>query len=89
MPTAARLPGLAGALAATRLVLPALPLRAADGDLDPTFDGGAFTLAWSAQDAWGRALEPIADRGHGVLVSRGALRGRSRSSGTDLVLLAV
>lgn len=36
------------------------PLAAADGDLDPTFDGGAFTLAWTSGHARATVLEPLA-----------------------------
>ncbi|MBZ0090192.1 MAG: hypothetical protein K8H90_07425, partial [Thermoanaerobaculia bacterium] len=62
MPTSALLPRLAVALAAAVLALPlALPLEADDGDLDPTFDGGAFTLAWASGHARASVLEPLAD----------------------------
>jgi uncharacterized delta-60 repeat protein len=64
MPTPPRLPRLPVALAAALLALPlALPLHAADGDLDPTFDGGAFTIGWGAEDVRATALEPIANGG--------------------------
>jgi uncharacterized delta-60 repeat protein len=53
---------LAVTLAAALLALPlALPLQADDGDLDPTFDGGAFTLGWVAGHARATVLEPLAD----------------------------
>jgi uncharacterized delta-60 repeat protein len=45
---------------ASVLVATGAPLLAADGDLDPSFDGGAFTLAWSAGHARATVLEPIA-----------------------------
>ncbi|GMU65227.1 MAG: hypothetical protein AMXMBFR36_15010 [Acidobacteriota bacterium] len=42
------------------LALPgAPPLCADDGDLDPSFAGGAFTLAWTAGHARASVLEPI------------------------------
>jgi len=73
MPTPARLPRLAVAYAAALLALPlALPLQADDGDLDPTFDGGAFTLAWASAHAWATVLEPLAD---GELLVGGSVNG--------------
>ena len=48
--------GLVGLLA-----LPcAAPGAADDGDLDPTFDGGAFTVGWLAGHARATVAEPIA-----------------------------
>jgi len=52
---AAGLALLVGCLAASA----ASPLAADDGDLDPSFDGGAFTLGWTAGHARATTLEPI------------------------------
>jgi uncharacterized delta-60 repeat protein len=85
MPTPARLPRLAVALAAALLALPlALPLQAADGDLDPTYNGGAFTLARAS--GWARAsvLEPIAD---GELLVGGEVSGTEGGDGWAVVKL--
>jgi uncharacterized delta-60 repeat protein len=52
---AAGLALLVGCLAASA----APPIAAEDGDLDPSFAGGAFTLGWSAGHARASVLEPI------------------------------
>jgi uncharacterized delta-60 repeat protein len=52
--------GFAGFVLLMLTMLGALPLAADDGDLDPSFDGGAFTVGWTAGHARATALEPIA-----------------------------
>lgn len=48
-------------LACAALPVPLAPLAAADGDLDTSYDGGAFTLAWVSGDARANVVLPIAN----------------------------